>query len=59
MSSKDVNVLSSTEEQLDEKEQERVNVNMIPPNSIGNRELDSAFLADYLTETSTNTITNK
>lgn len=59
MSNKEVNVLSSTEEQLDEKEQERVNVNMIPPNSIGNRELDSAFLADYLTETSTNTVTNK
>jgi hypothetical protein len=38
---------------------ERINNQNIPPNSIGQRELDSAFLADYLTETSTNTVSNK
>lgn len=53
----EVNVLNSDIKKNPEVpvEQERINVSNIPPKSIGQRELDDTVL----TETSTNTVTNK
>lgn len=59
MSNNDVNLLMGKDKPEEIKEQDRINVSNIPPNGIGERELDSTFISTLVTETSTNTLTNK